>query len=76
MFLRPRASAMRTSESTLTLSAIGWIADVNVGITSTDADVNVGITSTDNERQETAARRSHDDQEPRRPFVLRATGRP
>ena len=65
MFLRPRASAVRTSESTLTLSAIGWIADVNVGITSTD-----------NERQETAARRSHDDQELRRPFVLRATGRP
>ena len=65
MFLRPRASAVRTSESTLTLSATGWIADVNVGITSTD-----------NERQETAARRSHDDQELRRPFVLRATGRP
>ena len=65
MFLRPRASAVRTSESTLTLSAIGWIADVNVGITSTD-----------NERQETVARRSHDDQELRRPFVLRATGRP
>ena len=32
MFLRPRASAVRTSESTLTLSATGWIADVNVGI--------------------------------------------
>jgi hypothetical protein len=50
MFLRPRASAVRTSESTLTLSAIGWIADVNVGITSTD-----------NERQETAAWRPRDD---------------
>ena len=65
MFLRPRASAVRTSESTLTLSAIGWIADVNVGITSTDK-----------ERKETVARRPHDEQEIRRPFVLRATGRP
>ena len=65
MFLRPRASAVRTSESTLTLSAIAWIADVNVGITSTD-----------NERQETAAWRPRDDQELRRPFALRATGRP
>ena len=64
MFLQPRASAMDLKFPLLLTQArdgIGSIEDLNAGNTPAD----------NNDRQERTAQRSHDDQELRRPFVLR-----